>query len=314
MTTFYIDKKGLNASLEGEAIVVREKGQRIGTVPLGPIDRVVLRGEVTVDTRLLSRCGERGVGILILSGRKQLPTLLLPRGYKDAQRRLIQYEKSKDPNFCMRISKKILMEKLTSETTFLEGYFSKNLQLKPFLEASSQKIQENFDRLTGANNKCALMGIEGESARIYFQALSLMVPKDFGFNGRNKRPPRDPFNAVLSLGYTILASECTFTCMEHGLDPYISFLHELDFGRESLSCDLVEPFRTEIDKFSLNLFLEKKLTVHNFSTTEQGCFMNKEGRIIFYPAFEKLRGGLRKRISNYLLEIIHEMESASQGA
>ncbi len=232
MTTFYIDKKGLNASLEGEAIVVREKGQRIGTVPLGPIDRVVLRGEVTVDTRLLSRCGERGVGILILSGRKQLPTLLLPRGYKDAQRRLIQYEKSKDPNFCMRISKKILMEKLTSETTFLEGYFSKNLQLKPFLEASSQKIQENFDRLTGANNKCALMGIEGESARIYFQALSLMVPKDFGFNGRNKRPPRDPFNAVLSLGYTILASECTFTCMEHGLDPYISFLHELDFGRE----------------------------------------------------------------------------------
>ena len=84
MTTLYIDKKGLNASLEGEAIVVREKGQRIVTVPLGPTDRVVLRGEVTVDTRLLSRCGERGVGILILSGRKQLPTLLLPRGYKDA--------------------------------------------------------------------------------------------------------------------------------------------------------------------------------------------------------------------------------------
>ncbi len=101
------------------------------------------------------------------------------------------------------------------------------------------------------------MGIEGESARIYFQALSLTVPKDLGFNGRNKRPPRDPFNAVLSLGYTILASKCTFACMEHGVDPYISFLHELEFGRESLSCDLVEPFRTEIDKFSLYLFLEK---------------------------------------------------------
>lgn len=254
MTTLYIDKKGLNASLEGEAIVVREKGQRIGTVPLGPIDRIVLRGEVAVDTRLLSRCGEREVGILILSGRKQLLTLFLPRGYKDAQRRLIQYEKSKDPNFCMRISKKILMEKLTSETTFLEGYLSKNLQQQATLKASSQKIQENFDRLTAANNRCALMGIEGGSDRSYFQALALGVPKDLGFYGRNKRPSRDPFNAVLSLGYTIPASECTFACMKHGLELYISFLHELDFGRESLSCDLVEPFRTEIDKFPLNLF------------------------------------------------------------
>lgn len=309
MTTLYIDKKGLNASLDGEAIVLRKEGNRIGTVPLAPIDRIVLRGEVTVDTRLLSRCGERGIGILILSGRKQLPTLFLPRGYKDAERRLRQYEKSKDPTFCLRISKNILMEKLSSEITFLEVFILNNSETNLRLHTASQKIQDNFDRVKVAKNKSVLMGLEGESARIYFQALAEVIPKGLEFLGRNRRPPRDPFNAVLSLGYTILASECTFACLEHGLDPYVSFLHELDFGRESLSCDLVEPFRTEIDKFTLNLFLDNQLSVKNFSVTSQGCFMDKEGRTIFYPQFETLRPHLRKRISNYLLGIIHEIEN-----
>lgn len=312
MTTLYVDKKGLSAYLDGNAIVFRDKTQRVGTVPIAPLDRVFFRGEVMVDTRLLSHLGEKGVGVLILSGREHRPTLFHPRVYKDACRRMLQYRCRQNMSFRLHISRKILSQKFTSSILFLRTLAQKDPNKSYFLKKSEDKINRNLLVLESVGNLEALRGLEGTTAKIYFEALAYWLPDSLGFRERNRRPPRDPFNAVLSLGYTMLTSEVSLACQMHGLDPYVPFLHELSYGRESLSCDLVEPFRSAIDEFSVGLFESKALTKEMFTNETNGCFMGKEARSVLYPAYEKIRDSLSKRIADYVMEICRELENGSE--
>ncbi len=141
------------------------------------------------------------------------------------------------------------------------------------------------------------MGVEGAAAAAYFEGLAAIAPPRLKFSQRNRRPPRDPLNALLSLGYTLLHSEAVLALYGAGLDPFIGFYHQLDFGRESLACDVVEPLRVEIDQFALDLFRRETLRVEDFSTTESGCLLGKNGRAKFYAAWETLAEKLRKKLS-----------------
>ena len=125
-----------------------------------------------------------------------------------------------------------------------------------------------------------------------------------------RRPPRDPLNALLSLGYTLLHSEAVLALYGAGLDPYIGFYHQLDFGRESLACDMVEPLRVEVDSFALELFRAEILRVEDFSTTESGCLLGKNGRAKFYGNWEKLAEKLRKQLSLRVDELSERLTPA----
>ena len=303
MPTLYIDKQGVSAYLDGSAIVIRDNDHRVGTVPINPLERVVIRGNVMVDTKLLSYLGEKKIGVLILSGRRHQATLMQPRIYLDAERRCLQYERHKSMAFRIFISKKILSEKLTAAIILLQKLRERKQEKSFCLQKYENVLILNLKKLQRAETLETLRGIEGDSARNYFGALSFYLPSDLGFKGRNRRPPRDPVNAVLSLGYTLLLTEISLSCLTHGLDPYISFLHELDYGRESLSCDLVEPFRFCIDELTVDLFESNTLKPALFTVSSDGCYMGKEARASFYPAFENIREELRTRISRFVMQI-----------
>jgi CRISPR-associated protein Cas1 len=104
---------------DGEALVFYENGERIGTVPLAPLSRVFIRGDVTLSSSLLGKLGERGIGVVVLSGRKALPTMLLGRPHNDAARRVAQYRLSLDADFCLRFSRAIVEAKLRAQADFL---------------------------------------------------------------------------------------------------------------------------------------------------------------------------------------------------
>lgn len=158
-----------------------------------------------------------------------------------------------------------------------------------------------------------LRGIEGHAAAAYFQALSCVLKKSLNFTGRNRRPPTDPFNATLSLVYTLFIADSALGIYAAGLDPFVGFLHEADFARYSFACDMVESFRATADRFAMTLFKEGTLRVEDFTMSEKGCLMGKAARTRFYPAYEEAAGTWRplieKRAYKYAGDFTTEIAS-----
>lgn len=133
-----------------------------------------------------------------------------------------------------------------------------------------------------------LRGLEGASAKIVFYVMSLIAPAWAKFQGRNRRPPKDPINVLLSLSYSLIYAECTRALTAHALDPMLGFYHEPVHGRYSLACDLTERIRCDIEKWIMQLLFNEQLRPVHFASSEQyPCVLNKEGRAIFYPLWER---------------------------
>lgn len=303
MSSLFVDRRGIEIDVESEALVFREQGERVGTVPIAPLKRVFLRGDVTLKTSVLGKLGEHGIGVVILSGRKAEPTLLLARPHNDAARRVAQYRLSLNADFCRTFAESVVESKVRAQLALLGELRESELASRYPLTVRMRNLDGVLAKLAGAPNVASLRGLEGNAAAEYFAALAEVVPESLHFGGRNRRPPRDPLNALLSLGYTLLHSEAVTALYGAGLDPFIGFMHALDFGRESLACDVVEPLRVDVDRFSLRLFKSGELRPEDFSNTESGCMLGKAGRSRYYQAYEGLAESLRRKLAQSISDI-----------
>ncbi len=295
MSTLYIDRKNVHLDCDAEALVFYENNARIGTIPLEPLSRIIVRGKVTIDTTLLGKLGSHGIGLIILSGRRSQPSLMLPRPHNDAARRIAQYRAHFDPELRLLIAQDLLQDKFAKHIRVLEILRDKRPQARYELTRAIRGLQDLAPRIAEQTSPGGLRGIEGAAARLYFSGFASVVPPSLGFKGRNRRPPRDPMNAVLSLGYALLHAEAVLSAYAAGLDPAIGFLHDLQFGRESLACDLTELLRGDIDLWALELFHRQVLRADDFTTHPQtGCLLGKAGRTRFYQDWENIAEHLRK--------------------
>ncbi|MBN8447791.1 MAG: CRISPR-associated endonuclease Cas1 [Candidatus Accumulibacter sp.] len=310
MTSLYVDRRGVTLKADGEALVFYENGERIGTVPLAPLSRVFMRGDVTVSSALLGKLGERGIGVVVLSGRKAVPTMLLGRPHNDAARRVAQYQLSLDADFCLRFSRAIVEAKLRAQAAFLAERRDSEPHSRYLLTVALKRLATSIAAVDQQHSTASLRGLEGAGAAAYFEGFADLLPDRLKFSGRNRRPPRDPVNAMLSLGYTLLHAEAVLALYGAGLDPFIGFYHGLDFGRESLACDLVEPLRVEVDQHALMLFRSEKLRPEDFSTTESGCLLGKAGRARFYGEWEPLAARLRKLLAESVGDVTEAIVEA----
>lgn len=281
----------------GEALVFRENGVRIGTVPLAPLSRVYLRGEAILNSSLLAKLGAHGVAVIVLSGRKAEPTLMMPRPHNDAEKRISQYKASTDADFCLKFSRETVRNKIATQIQLLEEMKQSEPCHRYALSHSLEKINVMHDKAGSIPGIPQLMGLEGASSAAYFEGLASVFPPRLNFSQRNRRPPRDPVNAVLSLGYTLLHAEAVVALYGSGLDPYIGFYHQLDFGRESLACDIIESLRVFVDRHALNSFKSGLLRPEDFSITDQGCFMGKAARPKYYESWDVVAERIRHQLS-----------------
>lgn len=303
MSSLYIDRKDVELKMDGQAIAFYENNQRCGTIPLAPIERIFLRGDITLHTNLLGKMGENGTGVVLMSGRKGKVSLLMSKPHNDAARRVTQYHLSSDSDFCIGFSRCIVESKINAQLVFLEELQEKKLSARYELTQRISRIREALSKIGQQENIPAIRGIEGNTAAQYFAGLAAILPESLHFSGRNRQPPRDPFNVVLSLGYTLLHAETVLALYGAGLDPYIGFYHALDFGRESLACDLVEAFRTDVDRFGLKLFNDRTLRPEDFTKTGNACMMGKTGRAAFYKNYEPFIKSIRRNITENISDI-----------
>lgn len=296
MTTLYVDRKGVSIRVDANTLVFQEAGERVGCVPLGPLERVVLRGDVSLHASVLGRLGELGVGVVVLSGRKAEPALLMPRPHNDARRRLQQWQRALDDAFRLAVARELVQHKVRAQRRLLLERADADLMHRYELRTAAARVAAAAQGLEAAGSLPTLRGIEGAAAQAYFAGFKTLFAPALGFSGRNRRPPRDPVNAVLSLGYTLLHAEAVMQAHAAGLDPFVGFLHDVDYGRESLACDLVEPQRVGVDRLVLRLFRERELLPDHFRTVQGACLLGKAGRAHFYRAWEPAVEGLRQAL------------------
>jgi CRISPR-associated protein Cas1 len=299
MATLYLDRKGAALDIDAGSLTVRLGGELVTRIPLVPLERVVLRGDAVLSTRVLVELWRHDIGLLLLSGRHSEATAqLVGRPHDDAVLRLAQYRQAIDAEACRLTARRIVGTKLAAEARLLGRALEvRPDRRKPLTDAINTlaRVQARIANEGEFLDRDSLAGLEGAGAAAYFRAYSALFPEALEFSRRRRRPPPDPVNVCLSLGYTLLHHEAVREVQAVGLDPLLGFLHVPQRGRESLACDLVEPLRPHVDEWVWRCFAERQLRREHFSREKGGaCLMGKAGRRLFYDSFEPLVAGLRR--------------------
>lgn len=297
MATLVLDRAQLEIRADGDALALYEGGERRGTVPLKLLDRVVIQGSRTrLDSGVLLRLAEAGVATLLLSPRaSRRVALVLGPAHNDAAVRLAQAQRVTDSAWCAAWARDLVSAKLRRQRRLLQRARQDRPDARKALFDALASL-EGIERSLAAGDLAidSLRGFEGSAARAYFQALAALFPPAMGFAGRNRRPPRDPVNACLSLAYTLLHFEAVRAAHRAGLDPLLGFYHRPAFGRESLASDLIEPLRPWADEWVWRLLRERTLREDHFTQDKGACLLGKAGRGHFYAAWEASAGPQRR--------------------
>ncbi len=296
MGTLYIDRKDIHIRLDGNALAFYANGEREGIVPVNPLKRVVITGNVTIETPVFHKLTSENISVVFLSGKRlQFRGMLHGRLHNNGLLRLKQYEKSTS-DFCMDIAQDLVSRKINGQIKLLLDAREQRADLRFQLTNAVNILSGVIDTVRAKDNDMdTLRGLEGGASASYFSAYTELFPESLEFKRRNRRPPEDPVNAMLSLCYTMLHFEMVREIEVIGLDPTIGFYHQFDYGRESLACDLVEPYRVDVDRFIWELFRQRRFTARDFAEDDErpGCYLKKQSRKRFYPEYEEWANGTR---------------------
>ncbi len=320
MSTLFIDRKDTRLNWrDGVLSVSTPDAPTPRHIPAALMNRVVIRAHCQLDTQTLAGLSAAGVALTILAGRGgQHMAQLCGPAHGDARRRWHQALQLAQPEFCAQVAHRVVYSKLLQQARTLKTLAHARPDLrKPFFDAQAQ-IQERLAqlRLLGLPGEPApslntLRGLEGAAAAAYFQAYFKAFAPSLNATGRNRRPPLDPVNAVLSLSYTLLASLATQACCTVGLDPALGALHAPAHRRPALACDLMEPLRPVVDAWVWQLFRSETLRASHFAYEAHGaCLLGKAGRGLYWPLWQQQVHGLQRKLQRYAMALVRQFNPA----
>lgn len=292
--TLYVTTPAAYLSLDGETIVIQNEDECLGRLPLLNLENIVSFGYRGASPRLMGACAERGIGLCFLTQHGRFLARISGPISGNVLLRTAQYRLADTPDHALPIAKMFLTGKIFNGRWSLERTLRDHAlrvdteRMKMAIEQMKQALVD----LMHAGSVEELMGIEGVAAKAYFSVFEQMILKNpayFRFDGRNRRPPMDPVNALLSFTYSILGHEITGALESVGLDPAVGFLHALRPGRASLALDLLEELRAPLaDRFVLSLINLGTTTERDFVQKENGAFyLTDDARKRFLAAWQK---------------------------
>lgn len=306
LNTLYVTTENSYLHLDHETLKVSVEKENKLQVPLHHLGGVVCFGDVMISPALMRRCGEDGRSLVLLDRNGRFKGRVEGPVSGNVLLRRAQHEWSSNAEKSLGIAKRIVAGKIQNSRQVLmraarEAEESKDEQ--PLREAS-ETLASALSRLPRCDDLDQLRGIEGESARAYFGCFDRMVREDresFRLDGRNRRPPLDPMNALLSFLYAMLTNDCVAAAEGVGLDPQVGFLHALRPGRAALALDLMEELRAILaDRLALTLVNRKQVTAGNFEDRPGGAvYLGEEGRKTVVVAYQNRK---QEEILHPLLE------------
>ena len=281
-------------SLEGETVVVNQKGTEAARFPLHTLEGILTFAYAGASPALMGACAERGIDLAFFTpnGRFLARTVGEERG--NVLLRQQQYRIADDPAVSCRYACGFILGKVYNARWMLERATRDHPQRVPVerLKEISSQLAASLMRIRECGTLEELRGLEGEAAQRYFDgfdSLILQQRTDFAFTGRSRRPPLDPINAVLSFAYTLLGNEIAGALESVGLDPAVGFLHTLRPGRASLALDLLEELRAPLaDRFVLAQINLGAVTRKDFAQKENGAYyLTDDARRAFLTAWQR---------------------------
>jgi CRISPR-associated protein Cas1 len=292
----YLNAQGLYVGKSGNVLKVKEKEKVVQEVRIGETCQVNLFGSIQMSTQAVQALCEGEVPIAYFSIGGWFYGVTHGLGVRNIYLRREQFRLADVPSFCLRTARMLVSGKIRNQRTMLQ----RNHVEPPAGPIAFMKcMQEDSERATSIEE---LLGIEGCAARTYFENFAGMIKTDeangtpvngspeftFDFLRRNRRPPRDAVNALLSLAYSVLAKDLTIVCHAVGFDPFLGFYHQPRFGRAALALDLMEPFRPLIaDSAVLSAINTRMITPTDFIRTGDAVALRPEGRKSFFRAYEQ---------------------------
>lgn len=288
LRTLYLMEHGCVLGKESERLVVRKNGAVLQEVPAIKVDQIMVFGNSQITTQAMAFCLIERIPIVLLSGRGRYYRVIDSLDTDPVLLQRDQFLRSADPDFCLRLARAIVIGKLQNMRLILRRYARK--REAPGLPAAERALQGLVADIEKAQTLDALRGYEGSGSKAYFEGLRTLLSAAWGFKKRVRQPPTDPFNALLSYGYTLLFYNIYALVRARGLSPHAGFLHPLRAGHPALVSDLIEEFRAPVvDALVLSLVLNGRLAADDFSyaeTPDKACLLSDEARKQFIHAFE----------------------------
>lgn len=279
LNTLYVTSEQSYLSLDGENIVISEEGKELGRVPLHNLEGIVSFGYRGTSPALMGACAARNVSLCYLTPQGKFLARVTGKIKGNVVLRDRQYRSSMDDAESLEIAKNCIFGKVYNCRWVLERALrdhSMQIDVEK-VKGASMKLKHSLELIRESESKDQLRGYEGEAASVYFgvfDQLILQQKKEFRFEGRNKRPPQDNVNALLSFVYTLLTNTIASALETVGLDPYVGYLHTERPGRVSLALDLIEELRPVLaDRFVLSLINKKIVNGKSFKKQENGAVL-----------------------------------------
>jgi CRISPR-associated protein Cas1 len=280
----YIEEQGATLGKSGEELVVRKGSDVLRQVKLKDVSQVSIFGNVLITAQALRELAADGIPLCHFSYGGWFQAITSGLVHKNAELRIRQFRLAGDPAESLRLARCFVAGKIKNCRTLVRRH----------LEAPDRSVLDRLAHLgrksLHAADMASLLGIEGVAAKVYFGAFAGLLKQGapFDFEGRNRRPPRDPINALISYLAAILVKELTIALSAVGLDPMVGFYHQPRYGRPSLALDLAEEFRPlVIDSVVLTLVNHDEIAEEHFVRRAGAVALTSPGRKAVLAAFER---------------------------
>ncbi|MCD8123869.1 MAG: CRISPR-associated endonuclease Cas1 [Lachnospiraceae bacterium] len=286
MSYLFVDTRGACVHYEANRVIVKQGETSARSIPVENLEAIYIFTSAQVTSQCVAQCLKHGISISYFSKSGVYFGRLYSTNHVNARRQRKQAALA-DTEFSLNLAKNIICGKIHNQKVVLARYArSENKDLKDF----QHRMQWSIDKIRTCKTVSEVMGYEGNAARLYFEGLSQVVHEEFKFQGRSKRPPRDEFNSMLSLGYSILMNEIYGRLENKGLNPYFGFIHSDKENHPTLASDMMEEWRaTIVDSMSMSLVNGNEIHVNHFTHDEDnpGYYLTKEGLNIFLKKIDK---------------------------
>ena len=294
LNTLYVTTQGAYLAKEGESVIVRVEQETRLRVPVHTIGGIVCFGQVSCSPYLMGFCGEKDVAITFLSENGRFQARVEGPTTGNVLLRREQYRRSDDSGATADISRAIIVGKIANTRRVLQRALRDHSekQVQDSVKQSVIRLKHDLKRVADSLEVDTLRGIEGDTSRTYFDCFDHLITSQketFYFRGRNRRPPMDNVNCLLSFVYTLLVHDCRSALEGVGLDPQVGFLHRDRPGRPSLALDLMEEFRAPFaDRIVLSLVNRQQVQHKGFRKDEAGAVqMDSDTRKTVLVTYQK---------------------------
>jgi CRISPR-associated protein Cas1 len=285
----YVQEQGARVGLDGGVLEVRSREHGvIGKARLSELSQLVLQGNVQISAQAIRELCSRGIPVCWMTFGGWLSGFTDGLGHNNIELRRAQFRAAEDESAALRLARRFVRNKIANCRTLLR----RNHPDAP--ESTLREMSMASQATERASSLPELLGVEGNAARLYFEAFPALIRVNpggelgFDFTTRSRRPPKDPVNALLSFAYSLLAKELAVAVRAVGLDPFLGFYHQPRYGRPALALDLMEEFRPIIaDSVVLSAINTGVVTSADFVRSSLGVAMRPEGRKRFLQAYER---------------------------